>query len=331
MVSPVNGHPALDVAHWDDRVPPDIMIVAGNPVSITMQNGHLIVTDGTRSQPRNRRITRSQRQIRKIVLMSEHGYISLDACAWLRGCGIPLVSMAETPRYYDWQAIRGQVAQQPACVRYLIRRKIAGSATNLETLMRGTDARYVAGIVVPDDMQGIKNAEMRASRRYWSVWQETVSLPWHAKDIGRIPVHWVRSQLRKASSRSNNYDATDPVNAILNYAYRVGETACYEACVVTGLNPALGILHVPKTGRDSFVLDLLEAVRPLCDARVIRLVQTMSYFDPRWVHETGKGVCRLDAPLTHTISGWQGSLFDAALPVAIESARILGKDHGPTV
>lgn len=42
-----------------------------------------------------------------------------------------------------------------------------------------------------------------------------------------------------------------------------------------GLDPALGFLHVPQSGRESLVLDILEPLRPEVDRFVLQLVDNI--------------------------------------------------------
>ena len=48
-----------------------------------------------------------------------------------------------------------------------------------------------------------------------------------------------------------------------------------RAILQRGLDPALGFLHVPQSGRESLVLDILEPFRPEVDCFVLMLVDTM--------------------------------------------------------
>ena len=55
------------------------------------------------------------------------------------------------------------------------------------------------------------------------------------------------------------------------------------ACVLAGLDPYLGMLHSPHRNRPSLALDLIEEVRPVVDATVVRLVRT-SQVTPARLH-----------------------------------------------
>lgn len=51
-------------------------------------------------------------------------------------------------------------------------------------------------------------------------------------------------------------------NAALNYGYGILQTICLQACVLAGLEPFAGLIHVDRSGRQSMVLDLMEPFRP---------------------------------------------------------------------
>ena len=64
----------------------------------------------------------------------------------------------------------------------------------------------------------------------------------------------------------------NPVNACLSYLSALVYGELLTACVVRGLDPALGCLHQPQDGRWSLPLDLMEPFRPaLIEALTLRL------------------------------------------------------------
>ena len=54
---------------------------------------------------------------------------------------------------------------------------------------------------------------------------------------------------------------TDPVNALLSFAYSLITQECVSALVGVGLDPYVGFLHKDRPGRASLALDLLEEFR----------------------------------------------------------------------
>lgn len=74
----------------------------------------------------------------------------------------------------------------------------------------------------------------------------------------------------------NRRPPRDPVNAMLSLGYSVLSSEIAGVCSSIGLDPACGILHVPRFGRPALALDLMEEFRPLIvDSVVISLLNRM--------------------------------------------------------
>jgi CRISPR-associated protein Cas1 len=71
----------------------------------------------------------------------------------------------------------------------------------------------------------------------------------------------------------NRRPPTDPVNAMLSFAYALLVRDTTVAALAAGLDPQIGLLHQPHFGRPSLALDLAEELRPLiADSTVIMAV-----------------------------------------------------------
>jgi len=65
----------------------------------------------------------------------------------------------------------------------------------------------------------------------------------------------------------------DPINALLSLGYTLLAQRVQAAAEIVGLDPLLGVLHVPQANRPGLVLDLMETFRaPLVDALVVAAV-----------------------------------------------------------
>ena len=65
----------------------------------------------------------------------------------------------------------------------------------------------------------------------------------------------------------------DPVNAVLSFGYTLLAMGVESAVLRAGLDPMVGVFHMPDYGRPSLVLDLIEEFRPvLVDILVLRIV-----------------------------------------------------------
>ncbi len=63
--------------------------------------------------------------------------------------------------------------------------------------------------------------------------------------------------------------ANDITNMALNYGYAILASRIWNAILVAGLEPYLGIYHVERPGKPSLVLDLMEEYRAWCVDRAI--------------------------------------------------------------
>ena len=88
---------------------------------------------------------------------------------------------------------------------------------------------------------------------------------------------------------------------MLNYLYRLLEAEGHLATLAVGLDPGLGVLHADTKGRASFVLDLIEAVRPTAERHLLRLMRSQP-LQWRDFHEDKRGVVRVLSPLTHRLA-----------------------------
>lgn len=310
-------HPTLDPGQWKT---PDsqVIIVDGQDVSLTVRHDRLEIVDGTRETPRIRRLPRIPRQAERIMILGHHGYVTLDALRWLAGAGIGVTHMAEDitvtsgPSSEDAALVRSQVAGCLPAARYLVVTKMFGQAVTLEQLGAGPAAQWVretarmirdAPQVISVDL--LRGYEGRVATAHWKAWA-AAAVNWSPDDLARVPAHWRAWNGRPSllhETYERNCHATDPINAALNYCYRVLESEALHTCYAYGFHPDLGIIHATGQGRRPFVLDLMEPIRPFCD-RLILAEIGKQYFNRQWCHEIRNGVVVLDPPLTHTIAGW---------------------------
>lgn len=112
--------------------------------------------------------------------------------------------------------------------------------------------KAAAGAARVDEVRfELLSAEGRAAQRYWAGFRALL-----------IPeLDWPGRKGRGAS---------DPVNSALNYGYGILYGAVERACVLAGLDPYAGFLHVDRPGKPSLVLDLIEEFRqPVVDRVVL--------------------------------------------------------------
>ena len=78
---------------------------------------------------------------------------------------------------------------------------------------------------------------------------------------------------RKNKSYSWNMNATDEINALLNYGYAILESEVRKDINAVGLDPAIGFLHELDESKEPLVYDMQELFRWLIDLSVIQLLE----------------------------------------------------------
>ena len=78
---------------------------------------------------------------------------------------------------------------------------------------------------------------------------------------------------RKNKSNSRNYNASDEINALLNYGYAILESEIRKVINSVGLDYSIGFLHEINQSRTPLVYDVQELFRWLIDVSVIQLLE----------------------------------------------------------
>lgn len=311
-----------------------VIILSGYGLRVAVEHGQLIVSDGRGTDRRSGRCSRA-RPPRRLVILGHTGSISLDAVRWLADVGCAVcqldadgrVLLASAPPGRDDAKLRRAQATAPLTgatlpiARQVIAAKLAGQAANLDQLGTPIGAAAAAHIRALADqlptvttVEGIILYEADAARDYWTAWTG-LRVRWATKATATVPDHWHAFASRATPPNGSNRHASDPINALLNYAYAVLETECRIALLAVGLDPALGVLHADRPGRDSLALDMLEVLRPGADAWVLAALQQRTFARTDFI-ETPDGRCRLLAPLARDIAATVPYWTTRATPLA---------------
>ncbi|NEZ54675.1 type I-D CRISPR-associated endonuclease Cas1d [Adonisia turfae] len=90
----------------------------------------------------------------------------------------------------------------------------------------------------------VRGIEGLAAREYFANWANMLDKSWQFTGRNRRP-------------------PTDPVNALLSFAYALLRSQVTAAVHIAGLDPYIGYLHEVHHGQPAMVLDLMEELRPL--------------------------------------------------------------------
>jgi len=99
---------------------------------------------------------------------------------------------------------------------------------------------------------------------------------------------------------------TDPVNAMLSFAYSLITQECVSALSGVGLDPYVGFLHKDRPGRSSLALDLLEEFRaPWADRFILTLINRRQFQLGDFVTEASGAVRLTDDARKQFLSAYQ--------------------------
>jgi CRISPR-associated endonuclease Cas1 len=304
------------------RTPPrkqgEIVVVDGFGVTVKVARSRLVIADGAGRNRRERRYGRATSKLARLVVLGGSGTLSLDAIRWLADVGASLVCIdrdhtvmvtsaatkAEA-KLRRAQALAPYTAVGLAITRELLRAKLEGQRQLLDRLEAEPHPQQVlerclAAIDGASSIEDVVAAEAEAAGAYWGAWAE-VEVRFRPGDRRRVPEEWLRVGQRTSPIGGGPRMAVTPAGAILNYLYSLLEAEARLACLILGLDPALAIVHADTRGRDSLLLDLMEAVRPSVDGYLLALLRDR-VFRAGDLYETQRGNVRLLAPLTHELA-----------------------------
>jgi len=291
----------------------------GGPV----EGGSIVITDGPMGDARKRVIPLVPRTFKHLIVLTSHGYVSLDAMKWLSNAeitwsiidptGVNPNTLATSGRFVNPVFMRRQAMcgrGMPAAntgvkiMRFLLTRKLEGQADNAERILRdNATAKFILEqtdkLAVAKDVNTLMGYEGEAAKRYWAAWGD-LPVIWNGPKP--LQSHWLAFPKRATLRRdyADNRNATDPINAMLNFGYACAESECTLAAYAAALDPAMGIGHVDEPGRNSFALDLIEVLRPFVDAIILGIMAEKLDRDHYAENKVGVVSCRV--PLTHRIA-----------------------------
>lgn len=308
------------------------LILCGHGMSLRIEHGALVIRDGFTHYPQAQAIYRffpGAREIpERILLLDGSGTLSFDVLSWLGEQGVALarikwtgeVAIAQSGSGYasDREKVRWQLeqrndpAKQVAFAVDLVRRKLNASIETLrqhvpESLKRTTALDWHRNAIdrlrresfgTVNDLRGI---EGQAATLYFGSWQ---GLPTNWTGKRPVPDDWHSYDIRSSMAngpKPQNRNASHPLNAMLNYAYTVKLAQMQIQAVAQGYDPTIGILHHGRRGKPSYILDIIEPVRPKVDAMILAFVQSRSFAAADFILRPD-GVCRLSPQLARTVA-----------------------------
>ncbi len=93
----------------------------------------------------------------------------------------------------------------------------------------------------------------------------------------------------------------DPVNALLSFLYAMLGHDARSACEASGLDAAVGFLHVDRSGRPGLALDLMEELRPVLADRLAVSLINRQQVRPDGFHTNEAGGIEMDEETRKTV------------------------------
>jgi CRISPR-associated endonuclease Cas1 len=338
---------ALEEAYRPDRptASPSVAVVDGEGVSVRVRNGHLQLCDGEGWLRRERTYNRATSEIRRLVVTAGSGALSIDALRWCRDAGVAVVVLdgdeallAQGPApKVDSRVLRIQAAPPKGlavdAARYLLRTKLEGQARvagkhlgdlgTTETITSlGTD---LAGAESIDECRQL---EASAANAYFGAWEghPATTLRFARSDLARVPAHWPVFAGRSSPVTKGNYNrrAATPLNACLNYLYKVAAVEVRVAALRIGLHPSLGFVHLDEAKRENLIWDLLETVRPDIDSWLLDLIAERNFRRADFL-ERSDGSVAIAPALCHDLATTMPLWEQAVAPHAERLYHLLGR------
>lgn len=119
------------------------------------------------------------------------------------------------------------------------------------------------------DLAQLLGAEGNAAARYFRHFGQMLSVPAEGlADSAAAARDWPFD-----FERRTRRPPTDPVNALLSYAYSLLTRSVAVTLVAVGFDPYRGFMHQPRYGRPALALDVMEPFRPLlADSTVLTVI-----------------------------------------------------------
>lgn len=308
------------------------LILSGYGNSMRIEKGTLLIKEGFTHYPQKaiqHRFFAGDLELPKtIMLLDGSGSLSFDVLSWLSEQNVSLIRIqwngdvaivcngngyAADQSKVDWQReLRNNPEKRLSFAKDLITRKLQNSIVTLQKHLPQSDCNRKAidwaerGIAeLPEkltSLRQVRTIEGHCAMAYFKAWTH-LELQWKPNSKYPIPDHWKCYRARSAvhECKSENRRASDPVNAMLNYAYAIKLSQLQIEAIGNGHHPMLGIMHHEERGKPSYILDLLEPERPKVDAAILGFVQNQKLSPADFVL-TKNGTCRLSPGLAKMVA-----------------------------
>lgn len=134
------------------------------------------------------------------------------------------------------------------------------------------ELKYAASAaLVANDLQSLLGVEGSAARIYFQHFSGMIKSS--KESPSAADQNTAQQEFPFRLDQRNRRPPRDPVNAMLSLGYALLARECTVSAWSTGFDPYVGFLHLPRYGRPSLALDVMEEFRPLVvDSTVLTLI-----------------------------------------------------------
>ena len=199
-----------------------------------------------------------------------------------------------------------RVADQPEAAAAIARNMLIGKLANARAVLRRALRDH-------GENDGLKKAESRLTQ-YLQRLEKPLPIDELRGNEGEAAASYFAAfpQLITVGDEAfaftgrNRRPPTDPVNALLSFAYTLLVHDCRSALEGVGLDPCVGYLHTDRPGRPSLALDLMEEFRAiLADRLVLSLINRRQIQPKDFNDSAGGAVSMTDSARKELLNAWQ--------------------------
>lgn len=309
------------------------LVLCGHGMALRIDGGTLIAREGRThypQEPQTHRFFPGSNDIPpRIIILDGSGSVSFDVLRWLSDQKVPLVCLnwrgevvtvaggagyAIDPRNLRWQLdTRADPARRLTFAVSIVRQKVEASITTLTDCLPDGPTRRAAlssaakaleqlDRVPLSDMEQLRGIEGVAASAYFAAWRG-FEINLRATARRPVPDGWRRFDIRSSLAngrKAKNRNASDPINAMLNYAYGVLQAQLQIRALSGGFDPTVGIMHHAYRDGPAYVFDLMEPERPKVDAALLLFLAQQEFSAADFTLRSD-GVVRLSPQLARRV------------------------------
>jgi len=264
------------------------LLLHGYGVSIRIKDKKLVIKNGEHplypESKFEKVVLTDHADFDRIIIQGTYGWISFPALKWLASWNINVIMLDDLGRLYcNINQVEGQSyplirQMQYDCFRnkqkvlqlqkWIVSHKITAQIMLMRELDFDTEYMEKQFALLPkvNTVRKISAIESHVSTEYYS------NLATYFDRIN--PELGFKSRVNPMTFRKN--DASDVINALLNYGFAILKTEIAKQLNANGLDCYVGFMHHNHAGYTSLVYDMVEPFRHLVDKSVIAIANDIN-------------------------------------------------------